>query len=178
MTLLKFTAPALALFAFGAAHAANQGTLGTSSTGTVNISITIPGLVQITGLSDITLAPTALVAPVTGATSACIYSNTAGGSYSVTATSSNGSSGLFRVNNGSNYIPYSAYWNNTSAATQTTALASGTAVSPIAGGSTTSLTCGGTNNANFNISFSVAQIAGAAPLAYTDTVTLLIAPSV
>ena len=54
--------------------AATQGTLGTTSTGTVNISITIPALVQLTGLSDIAMG-TSSSFPATGNTTACIYSN-------------------------------------------------------------------------------------------------------
>ncbi|WP_133139417.1 hypothetical protein [Legionella genomosp. 1] len=161
------------------AFAATDGTLGTTSTGTVNVSITIPALVQISGLADIALG-TPVAFPVTGNTTACIYSNVASplGSYFVTATSNNASAGAFRVNDGgTNFITYSAYWNNTSAATQTTLLTSGTKTAQQTGGNAVSLTCGGTPNANFNISFSAAQVAGAPAATYTDTVTLLITPT-
>jgi hypothetical protein len=164
------------------AMSATQGTLGTTSTGTVAVSITIPSLVQITGLSDIALTPTTISGSVTGNTTACIYSNVVSplGSYFVTATSANAAAGAFRVNNGGTtgtYITYSAFWNNSSAPAQTTALTSGTKSAQQTGGSAVSLTCGGTPNANFNISFSSAQIAGAVPNTYTDTVTLLITPT-
>lgn len=161
------------------AFAATQGTLGTSSTGTVNVSITIPALVQITGLSDITLGSTSSF-PATGNTTACIYSNVASplGSYYVTAASQNTSGTDFRVkDSGTNFIAYSAYWNNTSAATQTTALTSGTKTAQQTGGSAVSLTCGGSSNANFNISFSASEVQGAPAATYTDVVTILITPT-
>lgn len=159
--------------------AATQGTLGTTSTGTVNISITIPALVQATGFSDITLGSTSSF-PATGNTTACIYSNVASplGSYFVTASSLNTSGSNFRVkDSGTNFIVYSAFWNNTSAASQTTALTSGTITAQQTGGSAVSLTCGGSANANFNISFSAAQVEGAPAATYTDVVTILITPT-
>lgn len=159
--------------------AASQGSLGTNSSGTVLISITIPALVQISGLTDIALGSTSTF-PATGSTTACIYSNVASplGSYYVTASSQNTSGSDFRVKAiSSNYISYSAFWNNSSSATQTTALVSGTKTAQQTGGSAVSLNCGGGANANFNISFSSAQVEGAAALTYTDVVTLLISPT-
>lgn len=159
--------------------AASQGTLGATSTGIVSISITIPSLVQVSSLSDITLGSTSSF-PATGSTTACIYSNVASpsGSYYVTATSSNTSGTDFRVkDSGTDYIVYSAYWNNASSATQTTTLTSGTKTAQQTGGSATSLTCGGTPNANFNISFSASQVQGAPAATYSDTVTLVISPT-
>lgn len=143
------------------------------------ISVTIPALVQLSGLNNITLLPINFSSPITGNTTACIYTNitTPLGSYYITATSANASAGTFRVNNASKYVTYSAYWNNSSAALQSTPLTSGVKTAQQTGGSTTSLTCGGIPNANFNISFSTAQITGASPLTYTDTVTLMISPT-
>ena len=79
-----------------ATHAANP-----SAT---TVSVVIPALVQISGLSDITLAPISFGSPVTGATTACIYTNVINplGSYYVTAISTNASAGVFRVTNGAN----------------------------------------------------------------------------
>lgn len=143
------------------------------------ISVTIPGLVQISGLSNITLIPTDFISPILGATTACIYTNviTPLGAYYVTATSANGLAGAFRVVNGGNFITYRAYWNPTSASSQTVLLASGAKTAQQLGRNSTSLTCGGNPNANFNIRFTSAQIAGAPAATYTDTVTLVISPS-
>lgn len=146
---------------------------------TTTVSVTIPALVQISGLSDIALAPTNFASPVTGATTACIYTNVINplGSYFVTATSNNASAGAFRVINGTKFITYSAFWNPASAATQTVALSSGVKTAQQSGGNSTSVTCGGVPNANFNIRFTGAQVAGASAATYTDTVTLLVSPS-
>src|SRR5579862_4008452 len=159
--------------------AASQGTLGTTSTGTINISITIPALIQASGLNDITLGSTSSF-PATGSTTTCIYSNVASplGSYFVTPSSLNTSGTDFRVkDSGSDFIVYSAFWNNSSAATQTTTLTSGTKTAQQTGGSAVSLNCGGGANSNFNISFSATQVQGAPAATYTDVVTLLISPT-
>jgi len=159
--------------------AASPGTLGTTSTGTVNISITIPALVQITNLSDITLGSTSSF-PASGNTTACIYSNVASplGSYYVTASSVNTSGSDFRVkDSGTDYIIYSAYWNNTSSPSQTTTLTSGTKTAQQTGGSAVSLSCSGSSNANFNINFTAAQVQGAPAASYSDVVTIVISPT-
>lgn len=146
---------------------------------TTTVSVTIPALVQISGLSDIALTPTNFGSPVTGSTTACIYTNVISplGSYYVTATSSNASSGAFRITNGSFFITYSAFWNATSSPTETTPLTSGVKTAQQSGGNSTSLTCSGTPNANFNISLTSTQVAAAPPATYTDTVTLLVSPT-
>lgn len=160
------------------ALAATQGTLGTTSSGTTTISITIPSMVQITGLSDIFLGSVTSF-PATGNSSFCVYSNVASplGSYYVTATSQNASGTDFRVkSSGTDYITYSLYINNSSAALQTTAMQSGVKSAQQTGGSATSLTCGGGANANVNISFSASQVQGAPAGFYSDVVTLLVSP--
>lgn len=146
---------------------------------TTTVSVTIPGLVQISGLSDIALAPTSIASPVLGATSACIYTNVLSplGSYYVTATSANGLSGAFRVANGSKFVTYNAFWNTSSAATPTLSLASAIKTVQLSGGNSASLNCGGVANANFNILFTTAQLTTASAITYSDTVTLLISPS-
>jgi hypothetical protein len=146
---------------------------------TTTVSVIIPALVQISGLSDITLAPISFGSPVTGATTGCIYTNVINplGSYYITATSTNASAGVFRVTNGAHFISYDAFWSPTSSSAQTIALTSGIKTTQQSGGSSVSLACGGTPNANFNISFTNVQVAGASAGTYTDTVTLVVSPS-
>ncbi len=80
---------------FGVAMAATDGTLGASSTGTTEVTISIGDLIQISGLSDITVTPTTITSDATGNTTACIYTNGTNvpGGYQVTATSTNGTTG-------------------------------------------------------------------------------------
>lgn len=151
----------------------------TANPSTTTVMVTIPALVQVSSLSDITLSPIDFSSSITGNTSVCIYTNTITplGSYYVTASSAHASSGTFRVANGSQFITYNAYWNTASSPAQNVSLVSSVKTSQQTGGNGVSLTCAGSPNANFNIQFSNAQIAGAPAGTYTDTVTLLISPS-
>ncbi len=67
-----------------------DGTLGADSTGTSDITLEIQSEIQITGVGDIAfgLQPAANGADITGTTDFCVYSNSAAGTYEITATSS------------------------------------------------------------------------------------------
>jgi hypothetical protein len=83
------------------AHAAWQGRLGASSTGSARISISKPVQAHISGLDDIVVAKgpigSALVRDF------CVYSTT--GNYRITATGS-GEHGAFTVGSGVHALPY------------------------------------------------------------------------
>ena len=98
-----------AVLGFCPAEAATQGTLGATSTGTANISITKSVQAQISDLSDMTLSSWSIgQGAVTLYSNVCIYSSTGG--YKVTATGS-GSSNAYTIASGSNTMPYSVAWN-------------------------------------------------------------------
>lgn len=162
-----------------ASYAASDGTLGTTSSGTVDVTMTIASLVQISKLSDIALgAITDTSASEAGSTQACIYTNVSGGTYTITATSSHPSSGDFRVNDGgSNYVTYTAQWSDQQDGSGSVALTSGAVLAASQeNASTTSLDCDGGSNARFSVTFPAGNLFAAVPGTYTDTVTLLVAP--
>ena len=116
--------------------AAVQGTIGTTSQGTVTINASKANAVQISGLNDITFPSSNTVpAPLTDA--ACIYS-TAGG-YTIQATSINVSAGKFQMKGtGASVIAYTVGWSNVASGGTSVALASGIASSQFTGANTTS----------------------------------------
>jgi hypothetical protein len=75
---------AVATFAAGNAFAATPGTLGPTSQGTLEITLTIDPLVQISALDDIALGTYVGLGDMTGADDLCVYSNNGG--YDITAT--------------------------------------------------------------------------------------------
>jgi hypothetical protein len=156
--------------------AAADGSLSSTSTGTTVITITIPALVQISGLSDITLNPATIDTDVAGSTTACIYSNQSAtpGGYVVTATSGTGGAGSFLTTDGSNNLAYTATWNDGSGAVS---LTSGTTLTGQTGADQTQVDCSGGSNATFAINFAAANMQGVPQGTYTDTVTLLIEPT-
>ncbi len=158
-------------------QAATQGTIGSTSTGSIGVSVTIPSLAQISKLADLTLGSWT----GTGALSAsnngiCVWSSTGG--YSITATSANGAGSVFNVKSGSNVVAYEVQWAQTGGAASGASLNSGGAL----GGQTTnasSVDCstGAQTTAGVFVSIPAANLSGKAAGTYTDTLTLLVSPT-
>src|SRR6478735_622858 len=70
------------------AAAATNGALGATSTGSVQITVSVPSRVQITGLTDISFANAEPNAQALSAQNNCVWSNTATKGYTITATGS------------------------------------------------------------------------------------------
>ncbi len=165
------------------AKAATQGTLGATSTGTANISITKSVQAQISDLSDMTLSSWSIgQGAVTLYSNVCIYSST--GNYKVTATGS-GSSNAYTIASGSNTMPYSVVWNAGGAgslASTGTSLTTNVQSASFANASTASATCSGGGSANdtarvvVNIANSDISAAASSSTPYTGTLTMLITP--
>lgn len=160
----------------GVAAAATDGTLGATSTGSVSISATVPGRVQISGLRDV---PFGTVDPTTAASDAqdvCVWSNTSGRVYSVTATGS-GTSNAFTLSAGTNTLAYGVEWAASSGQTSGIALTAGTALASLAS-TATHPTCssGPAKSASLIVKMSAADLQAAVAGSYTGILTLVVAP--
>ena len=180
MSPYTFTKPVLAAscaialaLAAGVAVAATQGTLGSTSTGSVNISSIKGAAVQISALTDFTFPPTATT-PAPIEQTACVYSTT--GSYTIQATSAHASGGAFRLNNAGNYIAYAVGWFNASSGGTAASLASGTTSAAQTGADTGSTSCSGGADSRIGITIDATTFTAAPAGTYTDTLTLLVAP--
>ena len=167
-----------ALLGAAPAFAATQGTAGSTSTGSVTITLTIPNLVRISGLTDITMPVWDGSSNIAGTSNACVWSSTR--KYRITPTGS-GSGSAFTLADGStptpNTIAYTVEWAQSSGASSGTAATSGTALTGQTS-SATSSTCSGGTNSTVIVRITAAALA-AAPAAgtnYTGTLTLLVAP--
>lgn len=166
----------------GVAIAATQGTLGATSTGSADISVTKATVAQITGLSDMAIASYILGDGNQALfTTACVYTSTVGGSYTVKATGS-GAASAFTVANGPTTIPYTVVWNSGGVGalgTTGAALITNVTSATLTNAATDSATCAGTTpgpTAQLNVNF-LGTLLDAAPAGtYTGTVTLLITP--
>lgn len=166
-----------AIAAGGSAHAATQGSLGGTSTGSISITASIGAKAQISGLSDLTFASLDAVSNASLSQNACVWSNTATKNYTIRATGS-GASNAFTIKDASNNtIPYSVAWAATSGASSGTTLAAGTASASVAS-SATSPTCGGSGSTStlFVSVGAVDQQTMIAGNSYTGTLTLLVTP--
>lgn len=169
LKLNKLTLVAAAAVAFsGTALAATDGTLGLTSTGTSVVTLIKENAVQISGVADLDLGThSSLVADATAFDDVCVFSATS--LYQITVTSANGA---FELSDGTNTIDYSMTWAAGGAAAPVTY---NTAMTTLPANSTAP-TCGGVDNATFEVTVASADFNAAAPGTYTDTVTLLVEP--
>lgn len=170
--ILPFGLAASLTLAAGVALAAQNGDIGGSSTGSVSISATIPDLVRISGLTDISLGSFTGSGGLDGSDDVCVFTNTGG--YLLTAAGS-GTGNAFTLTDGEASVAYTVEWGTTATATSGTALTSGTAAT-ISSGSFTNPTCGGSTNAIVLIDISEEALSAAPAGTYTGTLTLTLAP--
>ena len=162
------------------AFAATDGSLGATSTGTAVINVTKAAVAKISGMSDMTLASYTVGGGNQALnTTACVYSSTAGGGYTVKATGS-GASSAFTIATGSDLIPYTVVWNSGGAGalgTTGAALTTNVTSSSLTNAATDSATCAvGGATAQLNIGLLGTNLDAAPAGTYSGTVTLLVTP--
>jgi len=152
--------------------AATQGTTGFTSSGDLDISLTVNSEVKISNLVDITL-PDFSGTDVTGTSGACVYRN-GGGNYLITATGS-GTANAFELTDGTNPVNYSVRYDDGSgfaAMTSGSALSSGNAVS-----ADDDCVTNGADNAVIEVTVAAADASTLPQATYAGTLTLLVAPN-
>lgn len=151
------------------AHAASQGTLGATSQGDIDITLTVPNLAQISRLDDLSTTWTGTAVALTE--NFCVFSTTR--SYTIQADSANGTGTTFRLHNSGNYIVYDVDWTDT--APTTVNLDHGVPSATLAS-SATAVDCGPGDNTSLTVNITAAAIAAQPAAVYTDTLTLLVTP--
>jgi hypothetical protein len=158
-------------------YGATQGTSGSTSTGTLDISIALAEVVQVSALNDIIFPVWGGTGDMTEFDDLCIYSNTAGGGYKVTVNGS-GAGGIFEVTDGSNTMIYNAYWNDQALPTGVSSLTANVQLTGQTGASTDSLDCssGSSLTSRIVVEFLDATLSAAPVSVYGGTITLTIEP--
>ncbi len=170
----KGIALASLMAAAGTAYSATDGTLGATSTGSLDVRVEIADRVQISGLDDIDLGTYSGSGDLDGSDAFCVYRNGTGG-YEVTISSPQADDGAFRLRSGDEFIAYSVTFNDEAEITGGSAVNSG---DKLAGtGSATSVTCGNGSNASLGVSIAAVALQAAPTGVYTDTITLLVEPN-
>jgi len=152
-----------------------DGLLGLTSTGTVDVEVTVGDLVRITGLSPMTGNTYVPGSAVTDSTTACIYRNGSTG-YQITMNGQNDNATDFFLNDGgANDVVYNVSFTGNAGATPMTP----NAIAPFAGADTASETCGGGNNALISVSIPETDptdngLAEVPAGTYTDELTILL----
>lgn len=167
---------ALTLTSVGA-QAANQGNLGATSQGSIDISASVANRARITGLSDVAFVNQDPATPASSAQNVCVWSNTSTRAYTITATGS-GTGSAFALANGAATVPYSVEWNASSGQTTGTALTAGTASGTLVSTATQqTCTSGPSSSASLIVRISATDLETMpAATSYTGTLTLLVTP--
>ncbi len=154
------------------ATAATQGSVGSTSTGTVDISVTIPQLARISNLNDIGFGSWSGVGALSGNDSLCVWTTT--GAYNITATGS-GALNAFTLAAGLSTVPYTVSWADTAGAGSGTGVTTGTPlVAQTSGAATTN--CAGGDTATVFVDIAEPDLAAATDGLHTGTLTLVVAP--
>jgi hypothetical protein len=167
----------LGAFCFvGLAQAATvDGTVGATSTGTTDVSVTIPDRVRVSRLDGIALGTYGGSGDMSGVDDLCVFRN-GSGSYKIQLDSANpGGANEFQMKNGTNFITYTVKFDDDADASDQLAVTSGTEISGLTGHST-SASCGAADNGQLRIDVLEVDLLAAPPAAYLDTVTLLVTP--
>lgn len=158
-------------------HAAEDGDLAdTASTGRLDVSLTIPGLVQITDLDDIDLGTFDGTA-MSGADDVCVWATTP--TYTLQAQG-DGAAGAFTLRGaspGGGTVPYTVAWADSAGAGAGTTLAAGSVLTGLTTSAASADCNGGTNpNATVIIDVGATDLAAVAADTYTGTLTLTVEP--
>jgi hypothetical protein len=104
----------------------HQGSLANPSQGDITITASVQARARLTGLTDVTFANQDPGTAASNAQNVCVWSNTSGKTYAVTATG-DGASSAFTLKNSSNAtVPYTVEWAGTSGQSTGTALSATT----------------------------------------------------
>lgn len=158
------------------ANAATDGDAGSTSSGTANISFSVPKLIRIRGFQDFN--PSTYSGTGTRADSGDLNVSTNYGTstrtYSVTVNGS-GAGGAFTTSDGlGNTLAYTAFYNQTSGITGRVMLTEGVALTGRTGAAKPLTNT--TLNANLSINFSQANLQAAEAGTYTGTLTVVVTP--
>lgn len=167
------TAIASSLFV-GQAFAADQGTLGTDSTGKSVVSLSIVDQVQITGVDDIALGAFDGTNDLTGATAFCVYRSGAG-DYQMTLSAEGKTSFEVASVITGDTVGFTAKVDGDADASNGTAIVHAATSGAYTGSA--AVDCGASDNAALEVNFAAADLRTAGTAAdYTATVVILVEP--
>ena len=168
--LLGITALSAGMMVSATSFAATQGTVGGTSTGDLDIQVTINDAVRISNLTDVvtTFTGTDISAPQT----VCVYRNSTG-DYNITATGDGGTGTEFKIADTGVEIDYAVSWNDGSGAS---AMTSNTALTGQQNADTSDPNCGGGDTATLTIGVLASDMVAVPTGVYTGTLTLTVAP--
>lgn len=176
-------AAALFLLYASETHAATQGSLGSPSTGTMNVGVIKAARADITSLADLSRGAWSVGdGDIVLTNDVCVYSTRPSGGYTIQPSGS-GSGGAFTLANGAHTLAYAVTWNagGVGALSNSGASLSPNGISgPLTHAATDNSTCNGTTpgpTARLIVTVTAAAMTAAPAGTYTGTLTLLVTPN-
>ena len=166
----------VALFSVVPVQADNDGLLSSDSLGSTPLSLSIPSLVKLSGIENLNFGNYIGPGNAVLADDVCVYTNLSTGQYKITARGS-GSSYAFTLTNGTQEIPYTVRWNNSTGTSGNVDLSANTTSSTFTGANTSSVTCSGGNSANFQVTISQNALLSVKAGSYNGILTLIVQPA-
>jgi hypothetical protein len=174
--LRQATLAVLCALSATAAQAAQQGTLGATSKGSIAITVSVAPRARISGLKDIDLG---LADPVKGARASediCLLSNSATGAYTI-AASGGGPDGAFELADGERALGYAVEWAPRAGEKAGDRPDNGTIETNLRAAASQSDCASGMGVARLAVAIDRAQLAAVQPNGrYAGSLTLIVAP--
>lgn len=172
LALMGMTAAALA----GApVLAANQGSVGATSTGSIAITASVPSRARISNLTDVNFTSVDPSSAVSHTQGPCVWSNTATRKYTLTASGS-GTGGAFTLTDGAIEVPYSVGWAAAAGATTVADLTAGTSTSALTA-TANNINCTAGVDSTLKVSIGADDLQDmVAANTYQGTLTLVVTP--
>ena len=166
----------LVLFMSYPAHAAQDGQLGATSIGKLDITLKISNLVRISHLDDLDFGTYNGVGDLSANDDVCVYRNGATGRYQVTAAAVEGKFAVKSPDD--DEIPYDVFFNDKKGTNGGIQLAYNTTSSTQTGANTESTDCfnGKTLNANIRVDFDSGDLQSAPEGSYKSTLLVAVEP--
>lgn len=152
------------------AMAATDGSVGTTSSGTSQVSLDVADRIQISNVEDIALGTYGGTGDLNENMSYCVYRN-GGGDYELTLTTDQTD---FLVTDGTNTIPFAVQVDGDADASDGSSINYNIASAAMAGSDAAD--CSGVDNGAMYVNFSEADLQAAPTSTYQATVTLLVEP--
>ena len=155
--------------------AATDGILASTSTGDLTLSLSVPNLCKISGISDLSFGSYSGSGTAAQNDNVCVYTNNASGNYKVTAKGS-GTALAFTLTNSVQIVPYTVRWNNISGTSGNIALTTNSQSGTLSGANTSSQNCAGGSNSNFQVLITQGSLMSVPAGTYSGILTLVIDP--
>ena len=154
--------------------AAHSGSSGATSTGDLDITLTIATLQKITGIANINFGTYSGTGDISRDDDVCVYNNRSDHTYNVKLSGS-GANNVFVVARSGKTIPYRVFWNVTTGTTGNVEATKDVTLTSRTGASSL-LDCGAANTANFQVTIARSDIMKVPPGIYTGTLSIAILP--